>query len=738
MSNSPSFSSFGPTVVAGLMTALNIIVINVSLAVLIFSGPLTEFVSTGITFILFGSVLGLIITGLISSYGGMIAFGEDIPAAIMALIAAGFVTYFDGQVPAAQLFVTVVAAMLLVSITTGLLLITLGYFKLGDLFRFLPYPVVGGFLAGTGWLLASGGMGVMIPLPKSTADLISLFDPGNLVRWLPGIVFAFLLYFIVSRWRHFLVFPSVLAVAAAGFYLFVWIIGVPLGDLMANGYLLGPFPEQSGEFVVWQAVSLEAFAGIEWGAMADQAGSGLGLIALSIIAMLLSASGIELVVEKELDLNRELIAAGLGTLGSGSVGGLVSYHWVSITTLGHSLGGRGRLLPLISAAVSLIFVLLGPSILASLPKFVFGGVLTYLGLGLLIEWVVQSRKRFNKLEYFILLVILLTIAAVGFLQGVILGLFLAVGLFIYNYSRVSVVKHALTGREYASRVTRPPEHGQILAEKGGQILIFQLDGYLFFGTANSLLERVRHEIESQPVRFLVLDFKRVSGLDSTVGLIFTKLVKLLISKGITVLLAPPPDPAVTDKTMTELLAELAQQNKEALFSFDDLDKGVEWCENQLLKEAGQKIDEHSHTLRDFLRPILPDDLEFETVFPVFERDEVAAGYYLIEQGASADAMFFIEAGQVTAQLELPGRRPVRLETMRGGHIVGEIGFFLDRPRSAAVVTDEPTIFYRLTKDALTRLTERDPRTAAAIYQTFLQLVSGRQSHLIATVNALQR
>ena len=95
-------------------------------------------------------------------------------------------------------------------------------------------------------------------------------------------------------------------------------------------------------------------------------------------------------------------------------------------------------------------------------------------------------------------------------------------------------------------------------------------------------------------------------------------------------------------------------------------------------------------------------------------------------------------GQVTSQLENPGEQPVRLETMRGGRIVGEIGFYLGTPRSAAVKADEPTRAYRLTRQALAAMEQTDPESATAFHRLIAQLLSARALHLIQSVEALQR
>ncbi len=116
-----------------------------------------------------------------------------------------------------------------------------------------------------------------------------------------------------------------------------------------------------------------------------------------------------------------------------------------------------------------------------------------------------------------------------------------------------------------------------------------------------------------------------------------------------------------------------------------------------------------------------------------------SGVYLIRQGDAPDVVYLVEKGQVTAQLETTnGGRPVRLETMRGGRVVGEIGFYLGAKRTAAVRADEPTTVYRLSLEQLKQMEATDPEAASTFHRLIVHLLAERVSHLIRAVDALLR
>ena len=149
---------------------------------------------------------------------------------------------------------------------------------------------------------------------------------------------------------------------------------------------------------------------------------------------------------------------------------------------------------------------------------ILASVIFYIGLALLFEWTYQAWFKFPRVDFAIIMVILAVIAVRGFVEGVTVGLVTAIVLFVINYSRTSVIKHALSGVDFRSRVNRSPDQRAVLDAQGQQLYILELQGFIFFGTANGLYEQVKKRVLDQTlpqVRFVMLDFSRVTGLDST-------------------------------------------------------------------------------------------------------------------------------------------------------------------------------------------------------------------------------
>ncbi len=720
-----------PAATAGMVTGLLEIVLTLSFAALIYSGPLSGFVAQGIGLALLGVVLSVILMTLFTSLPGAVGGNQDAATAVLAIIAATVAQNMPANSHPQEIFLTVVVAIALTTVITGLFYWALGYFQSGNLVRFLPYPVVGGFLAGTGWLLATGGLGMMTEMPAAFSEITELVQPDVLWRWLPGFIFAVFLLVAFRRSHHFLLLPGMVLGGIGLFYLAAWLTGRDVVALLAAGWLLGPFPEGS----LLPPLPYTGLEQVNWPALSGQLLNVVTVCIISVLALLLNASGLEIATRREVDLNRELQAAGAGNVVAGLVGGMISYQQLSLSVMNIKMGNNSRLAGLFAAVVCGLALLLGASVLSLFPKMILGGLILYLGLSFLVEWVVETWAKVPRLDYLVIVLILVVTAVVGFLEAVAIGLLVAVIFFVINYSRVDVVRQEMSGQECQSRLTRDFAEQHFLDVAGEQIYILQLQGYIFFGTADSLLNRVRQRMgdaDLPPVRFVVLDFHRVTKIDSTTIVSFQKMWQLAQARQIMLVLTDLSPGILAQFGQSDLMVS----QLDGIYLFADLDHGLEWCEDQLLAAMDEMVDGKRPLWE--ANPTLSDPQQQARLLHYFERQEMVAGDTLIQQGDRPDALYFIETGQVTAQMEQDGREPVRFQTMRSGHIVGEIGFYLGQERTAAVVVDKPGVVYRLSVDALHRMEQEAPDIAAAFHQIMSHLMAERVTHLVRQVDAFQQ
>ena len=185
-----------PALALGLVIGVLLVVIGVSFAAMIFSGPLAPLATRGAGLTLFGAASLCGFLAVSSSFRSAISTPQDAPVAVLATMGVPGVAAMGMSDPNAT-FATMLAAMSIATLATGITLMAIGHFRLTRFFRFMTYPVVGGFLAGGGWMLVKGGISVMSSLSLNVESLPMLFESVHIWKWSPGVLYAISLWLVL-------------------------------------------------------------------------------------------------------------------------------------------------------------------------------------------------------------------------------------------------------------------------------------------------------------------------------------------------------------------------------------------------------------------------------------------------------------------------------------------------------------------------------------------------------------
>ena len=722
-----------PDLLAGFISGIINLIYSVSFAALIFPGTLSTYLPLGLSCALISAILTALIVALKSSLPFTISGPDSNGAVILALMTASISQSLTNKGTTDAIFPTLVWAIVLSTFLTGLWLFTLGKLHLGRFIRFIPYPVVGGFLAGIGWLFIQGSLKVMTGIPFNFDQLVKFLRDDFMLLWFPGVVLGLTLQVLLSRYQQFWLMPSVLFGVTLLCYGFFAVSNLSLDQARTEGFLFASLQSDS----LPKLEVLGTFSQVDWGALIQQIPSLMTLLAVVPITILLNSTGLELAMERDVDLDRELKVAGMANLVTGSCMGMVGHLSISRTLLNYKAGGRNRLSGIIASVCALLFFFFGISSLQFLPKLVFGGLLFYLGLSLLLEWVYEGWFKLSRIDYCLVILILLIVANFGFLEGVGVGLIIACLLFVITYSNLQVIKNTLSGSSYQSNFERSFHQKKLLQEQGDQIYILRLQSYLFFGTANNLLDYIRQRLNNvnlPKIKFLVIDFKQIEGIDSSAVVSFIKM-KQLSQKFSVSLVLTSLSPIINQQFKPYKIIDLANAEKIICYGFPDLDQGVEWCENQILEDAIFRR-----------RRFMPLLIQLEEVFPLpqqvsqflnyLDNSKAESGDSLFRQGETPKEIYIIESGQVSLIRELENGQTERLGTMGEGTVIGEIGFYGHFPHECSAICDRPTRFYRLSQEVLERMEDENPRLAAACHQFISQLLAERIVQLRKRSDAL--
>lgn len=721
--------TLGRDALAGIISAVVQIAYCISFSALIFQGAIAAGFSLGLAALIMGTVVTGIVVALTSTLSPADA-GPDTPAvAVMSVLASSIAAALAAKGAGTQaIIINVLIAISVSTLLTGFLLFGLGSLKLGQWLRFIPYPVIAGFLAASGWLLITGGVEVVTQSnvtlsPASWALLHSeIYGPQLTV----GLVFAVSIWFL-KRWL-----PAYLALPVA-FICFLVVLNIVLFGFMQNEALRAAwFLPSLGELTLWWPIAAVMRHDIDWGVLAESSAEIGAVCGITAISMLLDVSSLEVARQKSADLDKEFRTNGFANIIAAVAGGAGGNLSLNGAILLEESGAATRWAGVIAALVCAVVLFSGADVGSLVPKAILMGMLAYLGVTILTE-LFRSPAQRSWADWALAGGIMLVIVNFGYLMGVALGVIGACLMFALSYSRIGVIRRHLTRQEFSSNVERAPEQTRLLRDEGERLHVFWLSGFIFFGSSNGLFERIRRAIDAQdekPVGYVVLDFSAVPGLDTSAVLSLIKLRNYCNENGVTLVFSGLDEAMSTGFQRAGFFAS-GQPHQ----TFASRNEAVEWCEDMLLMfhEVG---DASAHSFESWLTEELGGAADLSRILPYLERHELEVGDALFRQGEPPDSVELLASGCVAITIQDEQGRPIRLRRMMGYTVVGEMGFYRQVPRTASVIAEEPSVVYRLTRASFDTMQAQDPGAASVFHKLIIRLLSDRLEFANREISAL--
>ena len=696
-----------PALSSGLISGVYIVIYVFSAGGIIFSGALAPFFSQGTGTVLFGTFVVCLVIALTGGYRGAVS---ALPSpAIVVLVAMGSTMALQGDV----LFMTMVATMMVSALAAGTCFLMIGRFRLANLVRFIPFSVAGGFLAGTGGALCLAALSLMGATPEWPMPP-SFLEPSTLWNWVPGIAYGLGLFIATRRWSSSLLLPVSFASVAALYHLGLAYLDVSGSEARAMGLLFAGIAEGG----LWPAFEPGDLAQADWTAVAIQIPNMLALILVILLSLVMYLSGIELAANVELEWNREFKAAGLGSLIAGLGGSPAGCLSTSASIISHKLGAESRLTGVVASLVMGSALIWGDAVLMLVPVSLVAGLLVFIGLVLLDDWLMKARGALPWTEYAIIVLIFVTIVGFGFLEGVGIGMLVTTVFFAVRLSRVEPVEAAFTAREHHSNKIRSIPDRAILREEGALVQAFRLRGYIFFGSAYPLVERIRHSLRKDPPPVCVLlDFSAVAGIDFSAMNALCTFVRTAHAEGARVVLS-----AASEQFKDRLRRDLSPTVHGTLLLEPDADRALERCEDIVI--AARRPDPSNESdVRNLLLERVSGDMErhldrqivFEELVDDFrdwlEAREFDTGETLVPIGEPLQGLQLLMTGRASVY----DSTGARLFQCGPGDAFDPQGAFGAHAATAAAVADEPCRTMLLTPAARRWLEEHEPQLLLKLY-----------------------
>jgi SulP family sulfate permease len=334
-------------------------------------------------------------------------------------------------------------------------------------------------------------------------------------------------------------------------------------------------------------------------------------------------------------------------------------------------------------------------------------------------------------EYLSLLANIAIIVQWGFIAGIGFGVVIGCATFALSAARVNSIKYHFNGSEFRSSLDRSRDDQAVLSAHGGKIQGLNLQSYLFFGSANRLYQHVKALLARHPeCRFLIFDFKLVTGIDSSAAYSFAQIKRAAQDRGIKLVLVHLPK--ATEKALRS--SEFITSEVSVV---PELDHALEWCENEIIGQH-QGLEQEEASLRQWFTQILGNERDAIALMHRCERIEVDAGETIVRAGDAADSMHFILEGRVGIMVGTDENRTTRVRSLGRYTTIGEMGLVSRVPRSATIQAEIASVLYVLNADQFEAIKTDDPALSHKLLTYFVSVMAERLTFANRTIAVLRR
>lgn len=728
-------------VVGGATAAILGIPTSIGYGVLAFHALGDRYVSHAILAGLYGATL-VPLAALAFGYRGATIYA---PRSILALLLGTVVlqTIAPAAAPGGSAWNVeqTLTLLFLLILLAGVFQALIGALGAGTLIKYIPAPVMAGFQNAVALLILIAQLGTLTGAPSDVS-------PAQIGRYLSAVqplTLAIGLGTAVVIWRMRRLsarVPPVIAglVAGTGAYYALAFLGYG----QSLGRVVGPMPQ-----AVPAPTYLAGFLALPdqpelWAVLPGLTGAAVSLAVVASLDTLLCAKTLDGVTGRKAGGRHELLRLGLANAAGACFGSLLAGINLGSSMANHRAGGRRALSAAVAALTVLAVALFAGPLIALLPRIVIAGTLIVVAFELVDRWSLRllrelvSRRtadwRMPALDLFVVVLVATVTIALNLMAAVAVGVFIAVASFLLRMSR-SVVRRSYRGDVVRSHRTRAPALMDLLASEGRRIVVFELDGPLFFGTAEDLANRVE-AILREGAYVVILDLRRVNDIDSTGGRILAQACDRIRHEKKHLLLSHlDANPAVA--RALRALGVHAAVGPAAIFP--DTDTALEHGENLVIETlrvesaAGEELPVNRLPA---LEGLTREDCA--VVAALLVRRRYRAGEVVVKEGNQDRSLFLIAKGTASVKIDVAGpNRSKRLATFSPGTVFGEVALLDKQPRSATVTADEDLVCYELSEDGFHGLTSLHPRIAIHLLMNLGAELSRRLRRSTATVSQLE-
>jgi SulP family sulfate permease len=609
-----------------------------------------------------------------------------------------------------------------------------GLLRFGTLVKYIPFPVVSGFVNASVVLIILGQVWALLGMDRLSSFwlIFQNMDLINPLAFLPGLG-ALVSILLVKKISSKIPAPLIGLLGGTGIYFSLQTL----------------FPAQNfgntlASLADWVPL-MPLLSDFEWFLRGSNFATTLVYVLPAALSMALMSSfdtvfsqaSLDESTEKRTDANREMIANGIGNIVSPIFGGLNNSGGMNRTKPALELGITSPWLHMYAGVVLFIAVVSLSPYVDLIPQAAIAGMVIYVVCNSFNMWPIEALKTLEVsrlseqkdivLNVVVSLIVVLVALSISLIAAVATGTILAVVLFVARSGR-SIIGQVARGPFLHSRKVWNSRREKVLQENASQIALVRIQGVVFFGTSDGLEDKIEDLIDDG-VNHLILDMKRVRDLDISGARAMIRLRKKLRKRrGDLFFSYVKREYRHNDSNHSEeerrrhsedseiwrtmLSTGLAEDEDDPTFFYDN-ENALDHCERYFIEQHMPTLEKKTKVLGHpvgIIRHLSREDLK--QLRPHLRRKTFTKDTVIFEQGATADAGYFLASGSVDIRLEVNEMDDTKLlESLTPGTVFGEMAILAAGARSARAVAAEDSICYLLDTSAFAELAKVAPQTS---------------------------
>ncbi|NCQ18516.1 MAG: SLC26A/SulP transporter family protein [Ignavibacteria bacterium] len=684
-----------------------------------------------------GGILGTITMSLFAALFGGTKRLISAPCAPAAAVLSVFVSevFNKGAIPADSIPIYVT----LVSLFAGIVQVFIGKLGGGRFIKYIPYPVVAGYLSGVGVLIFFGQLpkflGISVKVTVST-----FFASLTLFRWESLVIGAVTILVMVFIPKVTTKVPAAILALVGGIlaYFGLSLINPALAVLENNTFVIGPISASFSDIITTITGNGKILPTIDF--------SGIGFIIVPTItlAVLLSIDTLKTCVVLDAltysrhNSNKELLGQGIGNIVTAISGGIPGAGTMGATLVSLNSGAKTQMSGVFVGVSSFLVLLLLGKLVAWIPFSALAGILMVVAVRMVDKKSFSLLKhKSTRFDFFCIIAVVISAVSMSLIAASGVGIAFAILLFLREQIRSSVIRRKVFGNQVFSKKIRLKNELEVLQQKGNETIVVELQGQLFFGTTDQLFTELEPFLKK--CKYILLDMKRVQSIDYTAVNMLKQIQARVKSNHGYLVFTSVPLSLPTGQNVKSYLEDLGLTETEILKFFNDLDSALEWIEDDILKTENVVSFSVGHSLTvqqfEFFEDI--SDQALKELQDCMEEQTYKTNELIFEIGEESDEIYFIRKGMVKIILPLAQGMSHHLVTFPTGGFFGDMSFLDKGTRSANAIAIEDVDLYVLSREKFSEVVKQHPEIGEQFFKRLARTIADRLRQSNIEVKALQ-